>query len=79
MAREAGPLQRLYGNLTRMIAQQEAANGPVHTGRASLSVRIGEKPSGELAATLTRRKGCAAVTLTLRPNWSRCASCTTRL
>jgi hypothetical protein len=36
---EAGPLQRLYGNLTRMIAEREAADGPVHTGRASLSVR----------------------------------------
>jgi hypothetical protein len=62
---EAGPLQRLYGNLTRMIAEREAADGPVHTGRAAFSVRIWEKPSGELAATLTRRKGCAAVTLAL--------------
>ncbi|MGW2323601.1 hypothetical protein ACWDBP_43050 [Streptomyces sp. NPDC001233] len=62
---EAGPLQRLYGNLTRMIAEREAAGGPVHTGRASLSVRIWEKHSGELAAALTRRKGCTVVTLAL--------------
>lgn len=62
---EADPLQRLYGNLTRMIAAREAAGGPVRTGRASMSVRVWEKPSGELAATLTRRKGCTAVTLTL--------------
>ncbi|MCK8438896.1 hypothetical protein G3I77_39735 [Streptomyces sp. D2-8] len=36
------------------------------TGRASFSVRIWEEPNGELAATLTRRKGCAAVTLALQ-------------
>ncbi|GAA0549386.1 MULTISPECIES: hypothetical protein [Streptomyces] len=58
---EAGPLQRLYGNLTRMIAEREAVGGPVHTGRASLFVRIWEKHSGEPAVTLTRRKGCTAV------------------
>ncbi|WP_445521362.1 zinc finger domain-containing protein [Streptomyces sp. NEAU-174] len=62
---EAGPLQRLYGNLTRMIAEREAVGGPVQTGRASLFVRIWEKHSGELAVTLTRRKGCTAVTLAL--------------
>ncbi|MEU8727623.1 hypothetical protein [Streptomyces antimycoticus] len=62
---EAGPLQRLYGNLTRMIAEREAVGGPVHTGRASLFVRIWEKHSGEPAVTLTRRKGCTAVTLAL--------------
>ncbi|MER6187756.1 hypothetical protein [Streptomyces sp. NPDC001652] len=62
---EAGPLQRLYGNLTRMIAEREAADSPVHTSRAAYSVRIWEQPSGELAATLTGRKGCAAVTLAL--------------
>ncbi|MGW7646411.1 hypothetical protein [Streptomyces bobili] len=62
---DAGPLQRLYGNLTRMIAEREAAGGPVHTGRASLRVRVWEMDSGELAATFTRRKGSTSVTLTL--------------
>ncbi|MFF4053604.1 hypothetical protein ACFYZ5_44090 [Streptomyces chartreusis] len=62
---DAGPLRRLYGNLTRMIAEREAARAPVHTNRAAMSVRIWEEPSGELSATLARRKGCTAVTLPL--------------
>ncbi|GAA2523907.1 hypothetical protein [Streptomyces longisporus] len=62
---EAGPLQRLYGNLTRMIAEREASDAPVHTGRACLSVRVWEEHSGELAATLARRKGSTPVTLAL--------------
>ncbi|WP_281404641.1 MULTISPECIES: hypothetical protein [Streptomyces violaceusniger group] len=31
-----------------MIAEREAVGGPVHTGRASLFVRMWEKRSGEL-------------------------------
>ncbi|MFJ5680254.1 hypothetical protein [Streptomyces sp. NPDC093097] len=62
---DEGPLQRLYGNLTRMIAERETADGPVHTNRASLSVRVWETDDGQLAATLTRRKGATVVTLTL--------------
>ncbi|MEV6408783.1 hypothetical protein AB0M58_38585 [Streptomyces bobili] len=37
----------------------------MHTGRAALSVRVWEMDSGELAATLTRRKGSTPVTLAL--------------
>ncbi|GAA5706848.1 hypothetical protein AQJ43_36565 [Streptomyces avermitilis] len=39
---EAGPLQRLYGNLTRMIAEREAADGPVHTGCRVQRAGMGE-------------------------------------
>ncbi|MGG8405102.1 hypothetical protein ACM614_00175 [Streptomyces sp. 12297] len=60
----AGPLQRLYGNLTRMIAERKAADGPVHTNRASMSVRMWETSDGQLDATLTRRKGTTVATLT---------------
>ncbi|MFJ2774355.1 hypothetical protein [Streptomyces sp. NPDC087300] len=37
---DTGPLQRLYGNLTRMIVEREAADGPVHTQRGTLPVRL---------------------------------------
>lgn len=62
---EKGPLQRLYGNLTRMIAERESVDGPVRNNRASLSVRVWETNNGQLAATLTRRKGAVVVNLTL--------------
>ncbi|MCZ1012298.1 hypothetical protein [Streptomyces lydicus] len=62
---DAGPLQRLYGNLTRMIAEREAADGPVHTNRASMSVRVWETSEGQLDATLTRRKGATVASLPL--------------
>jgi hypothetical protein len=61
----AAPLQRLYGNLIRMIGEREAADGPVHTNRASLSVRVWETSDGQLDATLTRRKGATVATLLL--------------
>ncbi|MEU9485878.1 hypothetical protein AB0D83_19820 [Streptomyces decoyicus] len=66
---DPGPLQRLYGNLTRMIAEREASEVPVHvhTNRASMCVRVWETSSGQLDATLTRRKGATAATLPL-PN-----------
>ncbi|WP_143034503.1 MULTISPECIES: hypothetical protein [unclassified Streptomyces] len=62
---DAGPLQRLYGNLTRMIVEQEASKVPVHTNRASLAVRVWETSNGQLDATLTRRKGATVATLPL--------------
>ncbi|MFF1715777.1 hypothetical protein [Streptomyces sp. NPDC058268] len=65
LPRDEGPLQRLYGNLTRMIAEREAGHGPVHDNRASLVVRVWETSNGQLAATLTRRKHATVVTLTL--------------
>ncbi|MFD9601755.1 hypothetical protein [Streptomyces sp. NPDC059970] len=62
---DTGPLQRLYGNLTRMITEREAAGGPVHTNRSTLTVRLWETHDGDLTASLTRRKGAMVAPLTL--------------
>ncbi|MFC9627492.1 hypothetical protein ACFTXM_48710 [Streptomyces sp. NPDC056930] len=62
---DTGPLQRLYGNLTRMITEREAADGPVHTNRSTLTVRLWETHDGDLTASLTRRKGATVAPLTL--------------
>ncbi|WP_043266793.1 hypothetical protein [Streptomyces sp. CT34] len=60
---DTGSLQRLYGNLTRMIAEREAAGGPVHTNRGTLPVRLWETRDGDLTASLTRRKGTTVAAL----------------
>lgn len=62
---ERGPLQRLYGNITRVIAEREATSQPVHTGRASLGVRVWETCVGRLVAGLVRRKGATVIHLAL--------------
>ncbi|WP_102925040.1 hypothetical protein [Streptomyces noursei] len=62
---DTGPLRRLYSNLTRMIAEREAAGGPVHTNRGTLPVRLWETHDGHLTASLTQRKGATVVSLTL--------------
>ncbi|CAL9676299.1 zinc finger domain-containing protein [Streptomyces sp. enrichment culture] len=65
LPRDAGPLQRLYGNLTRMITERQNASGPVHANRSTLTVRLWETPDGHLTASLTRRKGATIASLTL--------------
>jgi hypothetical protein len=65
LPRDPGSLRRLHGNLTRMIAEREAAEGPVHGGRASMSVRVWETSDGDLVAALTRRRGAAVFNLPL--------------
>jgi hypothetical protein len=58
-------LQRLYGNLTRMITERQNASGPVRSNRNTLTVRLWETPDGHLTASLTRRKGATIASLTL--------------
>ncbi|MFB6772789.1 hypothetical protein [Streptomyces sp. NPDC056337] len=65
LPRDAGPLQRLYGNLTRMITERENASDPVRSNRSTLTVRLWETPDGNLNASLTRRKGATIAPLTL--------------
>ncbi|MGC4987280.1 hypothetical protein ACLQ18_43040 [Streptomyces sp. DT193] len=65
LPQDAGPLQRLYGNLTRMITERQNASGPVHSNRGTLTVRLWETPEGHLTASLTRRKGATIAPLTL--------------
>ncbi|MFJ2272499.1 hypothetical protein ACIOHO_40820 [Streptomyces sp. NPDC087849] len=48
-----------------MIVVREAAGGPVQTNRGTLTVRLWETRDGDLAASLTRRKGATVAPLTL--------------
>ncbi|MFF4542168.1 hypothetical protein [Streptomyces aureus] len=63
--RLTGPLQRLYGSLTRMITERQNASGPVRSNRGTLTVRLWETSEGHLTASLTRRKGATIAPLTL--------------
>jgi hypothetical protein len=65
LPRDAGPLQRLYGNLTRMITERQNTSCPVRSNRSTLTVRLWETPDGHLTASLTRRKGATIASLTL--------------
>ncbi|MEU0250455.1 hypothetical protein ABZ192_40380 [Streptomyces sp. NPDC006235] len=65
LPKDAGPLQRLYGNLTRMITERQNASGPVRSNRSTLTVRLWETPDGYLTASLTRRKGATIASLPL--------------
>ncbi|WP_405535271.1 hypothetical protein OG426_54695 (plasmid) [Streptomyces canus] len=65
LPKDAGPLQRLYGNLTRMMTELQNASGPVRSNRSTLTVRLWETPDGHLTASLTRRKGATIASLPL--------------